>query len=102
MGIQVNEDRWCVLQQSIDVASVSANTTAEQDFTVPGLKTGDFVKVSKPSHSAGLGIVNARVKAADTLSVTFMNCTGSPIDPAAETYSIYVLRPEKTFTGVVL
>lgn len=100
MGIQINEDRWGIITQSIDVASVSANTSAEQDFTVTGLKVGDFVQVNKPSLSAGLIIGNVRVKAADTLSITFGNLTGSPINPAAETYTIKWFRPEKTFTAV--
>lgn len=102
MGVQVNEDRFAVISQSLDVASVAANTTAEQDFTVPGLKTGDFVQVNKPSLSAGLGVVNARVKAANTLSITFVNATGSPINPSAETYLIHVFRPEKTYTAFTL
>lgn len=102
MGIQVNEDRFAVITQSLDVAEVAANTTAEQDFTVTGLKTTDFVAVNKPSLSAGLGIVNARVKATDTLSITFVNATGTPIDPAAETYKILVFRPEKTYTAFTI
>ena len=100
MGVQLNEDKTYVVSKSLDVASVAANTTAEQDFTVTGLKVGDFVTVSKPALSAGLGVVNARVKAADTLSITFVNATGSPIDPAAETYLIRVFRAEKTYTAV--
>ena len=59
-----------------------------------GLKVGDFVAVNKPSNSAGLGIVNARVSAADTFALTFMNATGSGIDPAAETYLIHWFRAE--------
>lgn len=102
MGIQLNEDRVAVLTQSLDVASVSANTSAEQDFTVTGLKAGDFVSVSKPSLSAGLVVGNARVKAADTLSITFGNLTGSPINPAAEAYQILVYRPEKTYTAFTI
>lgn len=81
---------------AINVASVAANTTAEQDFTLTGLQVGDVVFVNKPSASAGLGIVNARAKAADTLSITFVNATASPIDPASETYYIGVLRAEGT------
>lgn len=100
MGVQLNEDRVIILTQSINVASVAANTSAEQDFTVTGLKVGDFVTVSKPSLSAGLVIGNVRVKAADTLSITYGNLTASPIDPAAETYTIKVFRPEKTYTAI--
>lgn len=42
---------------TIDPASVAANTTAEQTFTVPGLKTGCAVFVNKPTATAGLGNV---------------------------------------------
>lgn len=81
-----------VYTQSIDVASVAANTSAEQTFTVTGLATTDKVFVIKPSLSAGLVIGNARVSAANTLAVTFGNLTASPIDPAAESYTIVAIR----------
>lgn len=100
MGAMMNEDRFGVVTLSIDVASVAANTTAEQTFTLTGLKTTDMVFVNKPSASAGLGVVNARVSAAGTLALTFVNATASPIKPAAETYQIFWFRPEKT-AGVV-
>lgn len=77
---------------TLDPASVSANTTDEQTFTVDGARTGDMVHVTKPSHTAGLGIVNARVTATDTVAIQFMNTTGSPIDPPSETYRIYLFR----------
>ena len=100
MGAMIREHRFGVIQQSLDVASVSANTTAEQDFTVPGLLPGDWVFVNKPSLSAGLNIANARVKAANTLSLTFGNHTGSAIDPAAESYLIFWIRADALDTSV--
>lgn len=81
-----------VYAPSLDVASVAANTTAEQTFTVAGLTTADKVFVNKPSLNAGLGIVNARVSAADTLALTFVNATAAAIDPAAETYAVIAFR----------
>lgn len=101
MGVMINEDRFGVITSSINVASVAANTTAEQTFTITGLKTGDYVAASKPALSAGLGVCNARVSAADTLALTFNNNTAAPIDPAAETYTILWFRPEKTTLAVV-
>ena len=77
---------------TINPTSVSGNTTDEQTFTVAGLTTQDIVTVNKPTHQTGLGIVGARVSAADTLAITFMNCTGSPIDPSDETYLIHAVR----------
>lgn len=100
MGAQMHEDRFGVVSQSLDVTSVAANTTAERDFTVTGLKVGDYVMVNKPSLSAGLGVAGVRVKAADTLSITYVNATGSGIDPAAETYLIFWFRPENTTARV--
>lgn len=82
-----------IYSQSLDVASVAANTSAEQTFTVTGLAVGDVVFVNKPDLSAGLVIGNARVSAANTLAVTFGNLTAAPIDPGAETYVIGVIRP---------
>ncbi len=93
-----NVDKMFIVTTSINVASVSANTTAEQTFTVNGLKVGDMVYVNKPSASAGLGICNARVSAANTLALTFNNNTASPIDPAAESYTVLVVRPKAGYT----
>lgn len=77
---------------TINPASVSANTTSEQTFTVTGIKTDDMIYINKPTHTAGLGIVNARVSAKDTIEITFMNATGSPIDPPSEDYLIKSAR----------
>lgn len=84
--------KMVVYSQSLDVASVAAASTSEQTFTVTGLTTADTVIVNKPSHSSGLGLVNARVSAADTLALTFMNVSAAPIDPGAETYTIVAIR----------
>ena len=81
------------LTASLTPAQVAANTTAEQTFTVTGLAVGDVVFVNKPTAQAGLGIVGARVSAANTLAITFVNATASPITPtAAETYRIGGMR----------
>ena len=101
MGVQINEDRMCVCTVTINPASIATATSAEQTFTIPGLKVGDLVLLSKPTATAGVGIVNVRVSATDTLAVTFMNATGGSIDPASETYTMLVFRPENTRSAVV-
>ena len=88
----VQERKIFVTSASLDVASVAANTTAEQTFTVAGLETTDVVFVSKQALSAGLGVCGARVSAADTLALTFNNNTAAPIDPAAQTYLICAIK----------
>lgn len=83
-----------IVSLTINPASVAAATSAEQTFTLPGLKLGDTVFVNKPTATAGVGIVGARVSAADTLALTFMNATAAPVDPVSEVYSVIILRPE--------
>ena len=89
-----------VFQISVDIANTPTITTAETDVTVPGLRVGDFVFVNKPSHSTGLGVVNARVKAADTLSIQTVNPTAGAINPAAETFTVLWMRPETLVAGI--
>ena len=80
---------------TIDAVSVAANTTAEQTFTVSGLKTTDLVLVNKPSLDAGLGIAGCRVSATNTLAITYINATAAPIDPSSESYTVVAIRREK-------
>lgn len=76
---------------TLNPASVAAATSAEQTFTVTGLAVGDIVlAVNKPTATAGVGIVNARVSAANTLALTFVNATAGAVDPASESYEIVV------------
>ncbi len=83
-----------LLQAALTPAQVNTITAPEQTFTVNGLIVGDFVRVMKPSAQAGLGIAGARVTAADTLGITYVNPTAGNITPTAETYIILVIRRE--------
>jgi hypothetical protein len=86
--------QW-VLAITISPSSVAPNTTVEQTFTVNGLLLGDMVDISKPTTQTGLGIVNTRVSAANTLAIAFINATAATITPTAnEVYYIEVSRPE--------
>lgn len=69
---------------------VAANTTAEQLFTVTGVKTSDMIVVNKPTSQAGLGIVGARASAANQVGITFSNNTAAGITPtASEVYTFF-------------
>lgn len=74
--------------QTLTPVAVSANTTAEQTFTVTGLISGTPVWVNKPSYTAGLVIVGVRVSATNTLAINYGNLTSATITPPAETYTI--------------
>lgn len=95
--------------QAMGVASVTLspalivlNTTAEQTFTVPGIRATDvLLGVNKPTAQAGLGIVGFRVTAENTIGITFSNNTGGSITPtAAQVYQIAWARPESVQTAV--
>jgi len=77
---------------TINPASVAANTTAEQTFTVLGIRSNDFILVNKPSLTAGVGIAGSRATAKDTVGITFVNATAGAIDPGSEDYSIIAIR----------
>lgn len=77
---------------TVDAPSVAANTTGIKSVTVAGLDVNDIVYVNKPSHEAGLGIVNCRVSAASTMEITYMNTTGSAINEASESYKGFAIR----------
>lgn len=92
-----------LLAPTLSPISVAANTVAEQTFTVQGLQVGDFINVTKPTTQAGLGIVNARVSAANTLAIAYMNATAATITPtASEIYTVAIDRPETTPLPTVL
>lgn len=77
-----------------DPAAVNTITTAEQTVTVTGVKVGDFVVAMKPTLTAGVTIGNVRVSAADTIAIQFVNPTAGSVNPASETWSFLVFRPE--------
>ena len=94
-----NLPKQAVISVTLSPAAVSANTSAEQTFTVNGLLAGDHVAVNKPTAQAGLGIVGARVSADNTLAITFGNFSGGSITPTAgETYRVLLSRPDRVIT----
>lgn len=91
-----------LLGLTISPAIVAANTTAEQAFTLAGVQIGDLVNVNKPTAQAGLGVVGARVSAANTVAITFSNNTASGITPtASEVYVVNLTRPMPQYVGAL-
>lgn len=76
---------------TLDVASVPASTVQVESFTVARLKAGVPLKVSKVTRDTGLYVIEAEASAADTLELTFWNPTGSPINPASQTFHVIQL-----------
>ena len=93
-------DRFCSGQVSVTPGAISANTSSEVTVTMPGLLTTDIVLAFiKPTLTAGIDLSNPRVSANNTLKITFQNSTGSTVTPATETYTYYIVRPEKAVNG---
>ncbi len=83
-----------VITATLTPTIVATITSPEQTFTVPGLLVGDQVSVSHPSNVNGVGIAGARVSAANTLAIKFVNPTAGGVTPAAGAYLVTVVRPD--------
>lgn len=79
-----------VLGVALTPASVAADTSAEQLFTVTGVLASDFISVNKPTSQAGLGIAGVRASAANQIGITYQNSTAAAITPTSETYLVKV------------
>lgn len=84
------------MELTIDPSSVLANTTAEQTFTLTGIKSQDYIiSVVKPTLTAGLGVLQGRASADDTLAIQFINTTIAAIDPPSEVYQVIYIKNTK-------
>lgn len=76
-----------------DVAPVSANSSGTESFSVTNAVTGSTVYVSPASSlSDGLIIGYARVSAAGTVEVKFVNTTAGTINPPSMDFYITVIK----------
>lgn len=72
---------------------IAKETIAEQSFTVQGLKLGDVVVVANaPGFVPNLGLLGARVAAADTLAISWCNLDNKPNTPTAGVYQVLSVR----------
>lgn len=86
-----------MMTASVNLGAIPANNTAEAgSIPLTGVAVGDIVIPIKPSLDQGIAVVQARVTAANTIALTVTNPTSGSIDPAAETYTFLVIRPENT------
>lgn len=76
---------------SLTPASVVAAISAEQDLSVPGVVAGDvIVGVQNPAFGNATGVVGCRVKADNTIAITFVNPTAGALTPGAGTWDFLV------------
>lgn len=96
-----------LFQISITPTIVATITTVEEAFAATGigLLTTDVVVVTgTQAQTVGVGIVGARVSAADTLSIQFVNPTAAGVTPYSGLYNVAVFRIQpnwmKPATGI--
>ena len=90
-------------------SSVGAAASVEQSFTINGLQGADALEpadqimiITKATYQTGLALGAARVTAANTVAVTFINPTAAPIVPtASDVYTLVVFRPNQMLTNVI-
>lgn len=80
---------------TFDAAEVATVVAAEQDVTVPGVAAGDVVIGFQPP-AMGVAVLcgGARVKAANTIAVTFCNPTAGALNPTEGVYDFLVATYE--------
>ena len=84
-----------LLGVTLTPTALTASTTTSQTFTIPGLQLLDIVSVNfSGAQTAGVGIANAYVSAANVLTIVFSNSTAGTPTPAAGTYLITLDRAE--------
>jgi hypothetical protein len=77
--------------------ALTASTTTALTFTVPGLQLLDMVSANfNGAQTAGVGIANAYVSAANVLTIVFSNSTAGTPTPAAGIYVLAIDRAENT------
>jgi hypothetical protein len=86
-----------IMGPTLTPTALTASTTTAQTFTVAGLLVGDQVNVGlNGAQTAGVGIANARVSAADTLEIVFSNSTAGTPTPTAGVYLVKLARAENS------
>lgn len=85
-----------VIAVSFTAAEVAAATAAEQTVTVTGVAVGDHVTVNPPANTKKTAAASARVSAANTVAIMFVNPTAGALTPDAGTYIFHVIRPYPT------
>lgn len=89
----VNRDERLKGSKAFDPASLASGASVSTTVTVAGCRVSDAdaVLVSASVSTAGL-LVTGTVTANDTVTVVYANLTGSAVDLAAHTLTVYVMK----------
>jgi hypothetical protein len=79
--------------------AITANSGAEIPFTVTGTVANGAANVNTPVLPAGLSVAGARVSAANTVAVNFVNATATAIIPPAGMYTFETFNTPSPITN---
>lgn len=77
---------------SFTPAATAATSAVEQTVTVSGAVVGDAVSVTPPGTTAGVAVASARVSAANTVAVMFVNPTAGSLTAPSGSYVFLLAR----------
>lgn len=85
-----------IMQVSLTPVAVAANSTVEQNFTIPGLISSDQIAslLFQGAYTVNVEPVNFRVAAANVLTVAYQNPTSGSVTPPSGNYFIQLNRIE--------
>lgn len=83
---------------TIDPAAVGIGAVVHEAFTVNGVLPGDIVLGFDFPQTADVAICNARVSAANQVTLTFTGGTAGG-NPASGTLTVYIARPGQPGPG---
>lgn len=83
-----------LVAQSITPGALTASTSQELSFTVPGILATDIISGIVPPalQTAGVVISYGRVTAANTVAIGFGNVTAGTPTPVAGIYTFHICR----------
>lgn len=81
---------------NITPTAVTAATTSNQTFTVPGLQTTDIIMAQGyiANQISGVFIVEAECLTANVMTIQFGNFTAGSVTPTAGLYEFQIVRAE--------
>ncbi len=81
-----------IFEETLTPASVAANTTAVEEFTVTGVRTTDKLLSVVPPTDMSVALAGAFISAADKVKMIFTNPTAGADTPESGTYQVTVLQ----------
>lgn len=79
---------------TINPASINATTFSSQTFALTGASVGDSLILNPPAAglTSGLMVCQAFVSSADTITISFYNSSGAPIDESSASWNYVLIR----------